>query len=105
MKAFVIVGVVLLAIVAVLLVAASCQPDSFRVARSASIQAAPDKVFALINDLQRWKGWSPWERMDPELRRSYGGAQAGKGAHYAWKATRRWARAAWRSPTRSPPRT
>ena len=76
--------VVVLAVAAILLLAAS-KPDVFRVQRSASIKAPPDKVFALINDFKRWEAWSPWEKKDPAMKRSFGAATSGKGASYAWE--------------------
>ena len=45
----ILIGVVLL-IVAVLIIAAT-RPDTFRVQRSIRIQAPPEKIFPLINDL------------------------------------------------------
>jgi uncharacterized protein YndB with AHSA1/START domain len=71
--------------VAALLIFAATRPDSFRIERTASIKAPPEKVFAFINDLHRWTAWSPWEKIDPALKRSYGGAESGKGATYAWE--------------------
>ncbi len=78
-----IVGVIVLVIIIVLVVA-STKPDTFRVERSGSIQAPPEKVFALIEDFHKWTLWSPWEHLDPDLKRTYGGADKGKGATYAW---------------------
>jgi hypothetical protein len=66
------------------LIAAATRSDTFRVQRSASIKAAPDRIFPLINDLHRFNGWNPFERKDPNLKRSYSGAQSGKGAAYAF---------------------
>jgi uncharacterized protein YndB with AHSA1/START domain len=76
-------GVLAVAIVAVLLVA-STQPDTFRVQRAAVIQAPPEKIFPLIEDFRAWDGWSPWEKKDPAMKRSFSGPPAGKGAVYAW---------------------
>jgi hypothetical protein len=58
--------------------AAAMRPDSFRVQRSAQIKAAPDRVFPLINDLHRFNSWNPFERKDPNLKRSYSGPESGK---------------------------
>jgi len=79
-----IVGVIALIIIIVLVVA-STRPDTFRVERSGSMAAPPDKVFALIEDFHKWTSWSPWENLDPDLKRTYGGAEKGKGATYAWQ--------------------
>ena len=79
----VIAGVVVVA-VAGLLAYAATKPDTFRVQRSASINAPPEKVFPLINDFKSWSAWSPWETKDPGMKRSYGATTSGKGATYAW---------------------
>lgn len=60
------------------------QPDRFIVTREAVIDAPPDRVFALINDLRNWEGWSPWLKLDPDARRSYSGPAAGAGAGFEW---------------------
>lgn len=72
-------------LVAGLLGYAAIQPDAFRVERSASIKAPPEKVFALINDFHAWTAWSPWETKDPAMKRIHSGAASGKGAVYAWE--------------------
>lgn len=76
--------VVLLLIVAVLVLAAT-KPATFQVERSATIRAAPEKLFALIDDFRQWPQWSPWEKLDPEMQRTLSGPASGKGAIYAWK--------------------
>jgi len=82
LKKIVIVVVVL---IAALLAFAATQPDTFRVQRATNIKAPPEKIFALINDLHRWDSWSPWEKMDPAMKRTFSGAASGKGAVYAWE--------------------
>jgi len=76
---------VLAAAVAGILIYASTKPDTFRVERSTLIQAPPQKIFPHINDLHQWGAWSPWEKMDPNMKRTFGGATSGKGAAYAWE--------------------
>lgn len=79
----IIAGVVVILVAGVLAVAFT-RPDSFRVQRSASIKAPPEKVYALVNDLRGWKEWSPYEKKDPAMRRTLSGAPSGKGAVYEW---------------------
>jgi hypothetical protein len=67
------------------LIAAAMRPATFRVERSAGITAPPEKIFAFINDFRQWTAWSPWEGIDPALKRTYSGAASGKGAVYAWE--------------------
>jgi Polyketide cyclase / dehydrase and lipid transport len=76
--------IVALAVCAVLVYAAT-KPDAFRVERSIVIQAPADKVFPLLHDFHQWERWSPWEKIDPALQRSYSGASAGVGAIYGWQ--------------------
>src|SRR4029077_6740777 len=70
------------------LIFAATKPDEFRVQREADIKAPPEKVFALINDFKRWDTWSPWEKKDPAMKRTFGDTTSGKGAHYAWEGKR-----------------
>lgn len=77
-------ALVVLVIVIVLSIVASRKPDSFRVERSTTIHATPEKVFGLINDFHNFGLWSPWEKLDPNLSRSITGAPTGKGAVYEW---------------------
>jgi hypothetical protein len=72
-------------VLAVILGLAAMQPDDFKVSRSASISAAPSKVYPLISDFRKWQQWSPWEKMDPDMKRSFEGKASGEGAVYAWE--------------------
>ena len=72
-------------LVAALLVYAATRPDDLRVQRSAGIDAPPERIFPLIEDFHAWAAWSPYDRMDPAMKRSYSGAPKGKGAAYAWE--------------------
>ena len=73
-----------IAIVAVLILAAA-KPDTFRIARSTSIKAPPEKIFPLINDFRSWTAWSPYEKKDPDMKRTFSGAPSGKGTVYEWE--------------------
>ena len=79
----VVVGLVVVGVVGVL-VAAAAKPNTFRVVRTAELKAPPDKIFVLMNDFRRFGAWSPYEKRDPEMKRSYSGPESGKGAVYAW---------------------
>jgi hypothetical protein len=67
---------------------ASTQPDTFEVARSTTVQASPEKIFPYLEDFHLWSAWSPWEKLDPGLKRSFSGAASGAGAAYAWEGDR-----------------
>ena len=78
----VLIGVVI--VLAILLLIVAMQPADFRVSRSAPVAGPPESVFALVNDLHRWASWSPWEGIDPAMKRQYEGPEAGPGAVYHW---------------------
>ena len=84
LKIIAIIAVVLLVGVAAILIYAATKPDDFRVARSLAIKAPADKIFPLINDLHGWNAWSPYEKRDPAMKRTFSGAERGKGAVYEW---------------------
>jgi hypothetical protein len=64
---------------------AATKPDTFRVERHAAMKAPAAKIQPLITDFHKWSEWSPWEKLDPNLKRTYSGAASGKGAVYAWE--------------------
>lgn len=82
------IALIALAVIAVgiigVLAFAATKPDVFVVQRSASIKAPPEKIFPFINDFHQWGIWSPFEKMDPDMKRSYGPIAAGQGATYGW---------------------
>ena len=82
---FKIIALVAVLLIVGLLIFAATKPDTFRVQRSAGIKATPDKIFPLINDLHSWGAWSPWEKMDPGMRKVHSGAAQGTGAVYEWE--------------------
>jgi hypothetical protein len=57
---------------------------SFEHTRSITIAAPPVAVHALVDDFHAWAKWSPWEGLDTNLTRTYGGSEKGVGAGYAW---------------------
>jgi uncharacterized protein YndB with AHSA1/START domain len=81
---FKLIAIGVLVVIGAFLLYAATRPDTFRVARTATIKAPPEKIFALINDLRSMQTWSAWEKMDPGMKRTHGGAASGPGATYAW---------------------
>ncbi len=81
---FAIIALVALGAIAVILILAAMKPNTFRVQRQANIKAPPEAIFAYLSDFHKWGAWSPWEKLDPAMERTFSGAAAGKGAVYAW---------------------
>ncbi len=72
------------AVVVVLVIIIATRPSTYRVERSTRIAAPPEVVFGLVNDFHAWDGWSPWAKLDPSMKVTYGGPPSGVGATYAW---------------------
>jgi Polyketide cyclase / dehydrase and lipid transport len=75
--------IVLVAVAASLLYA-FVQKPAFSTVREAEFNASPAKIYANINDFHKWSAWSPWEKMDPDLKRNFSGPESGIGAKYGW---------------------
>jgi len=84
LKFLTIVAIVLALVAGGLFAYAASQPETFHIARSTSIKAPPEKIFPLINDMKSFGIWSPYEKKDPDMKRSFSGPAAGKAATYAW---------------------
>lgn len=84
---YILVAVVL--VVAIFLIFVATRPADFKITRSLSMHAAPQAVFEQINDFQNWRNWSPWERLDPNLQRTYEGPPAGVGSVYSWQGNKK----------------
>ena len=80
-----IILIVVVCLIVLVLVYAATRPDIFQVERKASIKAPADRIYPLISDFHNWTAWSPWEKMDPALKRTYSGSPEGTGARTAWE--------------------
>jgi len=79
------IAVVVVVLLAAILVFAATKPDTFRVQRVTSIKAPPEKIFPYLNDLRSFGTWSPYEKKDPAMQRTFSGPASGKGAVYEWE--------------------
>ena len=71
-------------ILGVFAIVVALQPSAFRIARTATIAAPPQAVFAQINDFDAWGAWSPWAKLDPAAKATFEGPSAGTGAIFRW---------------------
>jgi hypothetical protein len=75
---------VLVGLVLVIVLVAATRPTEFIVERSIELTGTPETVFAWVNDFHRWARWSPYDRRDPAMKKTYEGAESGVGARYGW---------------------
>jgi uncharacterized protein YndB with AHSA1/START domain len=74
----------LLAVLALAIAFIASRPSGFVVERNALVAAQPETVFPLLNDFHQWSRWSPYEKLDPNMKRTFEGPASGPGASYAW---------------------
>ena len=78
----ILIGLIL--IVAILAGVIAMQPGEFNISRSAKMAAPPAAPFEQVNDFHKWQAWSPWDKIDPAMKRTYEGPESGVGAIYRW---------------------
>ena len=76
--------IVLVIAIAAFLIYTATKPDTFRVERTVSIKAPPARIYAMLNDLHIWNTWSPFEKLDPNAKKTFSGADSGVGAVEEW---------------------
>ena len=86
---FTTLAIIAAVLVAAVLVSAARKPGTFRVHRTRIIHAGPRKIVPLIEDFHAWRSWSPYEKLDPTMKKALSGAAKGKGAVYAWEGNAR----------------
>jgi uncharacterized protein YndB with AHSA1/START domain len=82
------IAIVVIVLILGILAFAATKPDTFRVERTVTIKAPPEKIYPLLDDFHNWPTWSPWEKKDPAMKRTHSGPEKGKGALYAWEGNR-----------------
>ncbi len=80
---YVLLGVLLTFMI--ILIAAATKPNTVHYERSAVINAPADRILTHISDFHKWETWSPWDKLEPDMKRTYSGAAAGVGAQYKWE--------------------
>jgi hypothetical protein len=74
----------LAAVIAIILIAAATRPADFRVERSATLAVPAPALFAHVNDHRKFNVWNPFMQLDPNVKNTYSGPDAGVGAVCSW---------------------
>jgi effector-binding domain-containing protein len=61
-----------------------CKPKQYDVSREIVINAPIEAIFEQVNTIKKQEAWSPWEKMDPNMTKTFEGPEAGVGAKYSW---------------------
>lgn len=84
MKALKTIGIILMALIAIVGIGGMLLPAHVTVSRNMAIKAPAYVIFPELNDLHNWANWSPWQQKDPNSKITYNGAPYGPGAEQSW---------------------
>lgn len=73
------------AVIGIIALIASTKPNEWTIQRQGTIPAVPAKVFPYMDDLHKFQEWSPWAKLDPNVKLTYGGPPSGGGANFSWE--------------------
>src|SRR5262249_8163636 len=74
-----------LAVIGVIVLIASTKPDEWTLQRQGTISGTPTKVFPYMDDVRKLMEWSPWAKLDPDVKVTYGSPLSGSGANFSWE--------------------
>ncbi|MDQ6640518.1 MAG: polyketide cyclase, partial [Pseudomonadota bacterium] len=69
----IVILIVIVGLIAAILIFAATRPGDFSFQRSIAIKAEPAKIYPLLVDFRQWPAWSPWEKLDPTMKRTMSG--------------------------------
>lgn len=74
----------LAALVVILALVVATRPAGYRVSRSLAMAAPPAVAYAQVADFHAWDKWSPWAKLDPAMKTTFGGQTGAVGSTYFW---------------------
>lgn len=85
MRALKTVAIILMALITLLVLLGLTGKDHFRYERSVTIDAPATVVYGHISTLAGMDQWSPWNELDPQMRKRIEGEDGTVGAVYSWE--------------------
>ncbi|PWT95524.1 MAG: polyketide cyclase [Bacteroidetes bacterium] len=83
-KVLKVVGLLLLAIIAFVLIAGLFISRSYHFQKEITTNAPQEKVWGYVSDFKQMDKWSPWKDKDPNIQLSYDGQDGAVGSTYSW---------------------
>jgi hypothetical protein len=71
-------------VIAAFLAFVATRPSQYEVSRTQLIPAPAAVAYAQVADFRQWPAWSPWDKLDPQMKTTIEGAPGTVGSTYAW---------------------
>lgn len=68
-----------------ILIVASFQPKEFHVERTVSTSAQAQDIYNIMGNFGRFSEWSPWHKLDPNMKVEMSGQPGEVGSSYSWE--------------------
>ncbi len=75
----------LLALVVILMLVSFLLPQKQHVERSLEISASAAKIYPYLANPKLFNQWSPWSKLDSNMKVQFSGPESGKGAGMSWQ--------------------
>lgn len=75
---------IILGVILILILVIQTRPSTYHVERSMVIAAARETIYPKVADFHQWPEWSPWGKLDPNMKTTFSGATSGVGEIYEW---------------------
>ena len=73
------------ALIVILAIASFFLPQKQNVKRSVDISAPAESIYPYLANPQKFSKWSPWSKIDPQMKIQFVGETSGKGAKMTWQ--------------------
>ncbi len=85
MKILKVIGIIIVVIVVGIGLTGMMLSGEAQIERSTVINAPVEKVFNEVNTFNNIFEWSPWTKLDPDMKTEFSGPEYGVGAKYSWQ--------------------
>lgn len=76
---------ILLGIIALVVLLMFVLPGSYIVTKSITINSDVSKCYDMVADLNNYRDWNPWSKMEPDAKKSISGTPKTVGHRYDWE--------------------
>lgn len=72
-------------LIALLIILAFVLPGSYKVKKSINVNSDISKCYDMVADLNNYRDWNPWSKMEPDAKKSISGTPKTVGHRYDWE--------------------